>query len=71
GLGLGLKLYYPYAMLKRIKIPPGILFLAPVGAAIALLAFLNISCQSNEGGTSGSLKILYTSEVGGRIDPCG
>ena len=58
-------------MLKQLKIPPIILFLAPILAAIGLFAFLNFSGQTRNENVSGSLKLLYTSEVGGRLDPCG
>ena len=58
-------------MLKQLKIPPVILFLAPIVAAVALFSFFNLSCQSRTEDASGSVKILYTSEVGGRLDPCG
>ena len=58
-------------MLKKLKIPPIILFLAPILAAVGLFVLINFSCQSPAEKASGSLKILYTSEVGGRLDPCG
>ncbi len=58
-------------MLKQLKIPPIILFVAPILAAIGLFAFLNFSGQAPSEDVSGSVKLLYTSEVGGRLDPCG
>jgi len=58
-------------MLKQLKIPPVILFLAPIVAAVALFSFFNLSCQPRTEDAPGSVKLLYTSEVGGRLDPCG
>ncbi len=58
-------------MLKQLNIPPIILFVAPILAAVGLFAFLNFSGQTRNDDVSGSLKLLYTSEVGGRLDPCG
>jgi len=58
-------------MQKLPKLPSIILFLTPIIAAIALFSFLNLSCQSRDDDASGTLKLLYTSEVGGRLDPCG
>ncbi len=58
-------------MLKQLKISPIILFLAPILAAVAIFSLLNLSCQSQDEKASGSLKLLYTSEVGGKLDPCG
>ncbi len=58
-------------MLKQLNIPPVILFLAPIVAAVAFFSFFNLSFQSKTEDASGSVKLLYTSEVGGRLDPCG
>jgi len=58
-------------MLKQLKIPPVILFLAPIVAAVALFSFFNLNSQSTTEDASGSVKLLYTSEVGGKLDPCG
>jgi hypothetical protein len=58
-------------MKKLLEIPPIILFLLPIMVAIGLFAFLNPSCRAPGGETAGSLKLLYTSEVGGKLDPCG
>ena len=58
-------------MLKQLNIPPIILFVAPILAAVGLFTFLNFSGQTRNEDVSGSLKLLYTSEVGGRLDPCG
>jgi len=58
-------------MMKQLKIPPVILFLAPIIAAVGLFSLLNFSCQPRDSKVSGTLKLLYTSEVGGRLDPCG
>jgi len=58
-------------MLKQLNISPIILFVAPILAAVGLFAFLNFSGQTRNEDVSGSLKLLYTSEVGGRLDPCG
>jgi hypothetical protein len=57
---------------SKVKIPSSIfLFLAPILAAVGLFVLLNFSCQGPGEKASGSLKLLYTSEVGGRLDPCG
>jgi hypothetical protein len=58
-------------MLKRLKISPILLFLLPILFSVGLFALLNFSCQAPIEKASGSLKLLYTSEVGGRLDPCG
>jgi len=58
-------------MPKRLKIPSIFLFLAPILAAVGLFALLNFSCQASGEKASGSVKLLYTSEVGGKLDPCG
>ena len=58
-------------MLKQLKIPPILLFLLPILVSVGLFTFLNLSCQAPVEKASGSLKLLYTSEVGGRLDPCG
>jgi len=50
---------------------PLLLFFLPILAAVAIFAFLNLSCQSQDEKAAGSLKLLYTSEVGGKLDPCG
>jgi hypothetical protein len=47
------------------------LFLLPVVISLALFAFLNPGCQKDERIVSGELKILYSTDVGGAIDPCG
>jgi hypothetical protein len=58
-------------MLKRLKTPSIMLFLAPIIVSIGLFAFINFSCQASGENASGSVKLLYTSEVGGKLDPCG
>jgi hypothetical protein len=58
-------------MPKRLKIPPILLFLLPILLSAGLFAVLNLNCQAPGEKASGSLKLLYTSEVGGRLDPCG
>jgi len=57
-------------MLKRLKTSHIFLFLLPILAAVGLFAFLNLKFQTGEN-VSVSLKLLYTSEVGGKLDPCG
>ena len=56
---------------KKITPTSVLLFILPIIVAISLFAFLNLSCQSSSEDASGSLKLLYTSEVGGSLDPCG
>jgi len=58
-------------MKKPLKIPSIVLFLMPIVVAIAIFSFLNFSCQSRSEDAAGTFKLLYTSEVGGRLDPCG
>ena len=58
-------------MLKRLKIPSLFLFLLPILFSLGLFALINFSYQSQDEKASGSLKLLYTSEVGGKLDPCG
>ncbi|MGD8353568.1 MAG: hypothetical protein PVJ01_05315 [Pseudomonadota bacterium] len=57
-------------MPKQIKIPPVVLFFLPIFISLGLFISLYVSCEA-EKGTPGSITLLYTSEVGGRIDPCG
>ncbi len=58
-------------MLKRIPFTSLALFLTPILLAAGIFALINPGCRSQEGPASGFLKLLYTSEVGGRLDPCG
>ena len=58
-------------MLKNMHRSPVFLFLLPVIAAAGLFTFLNLNCQLWDRDASGSLKILYTSDTGGKLDPCG
>ena len=44
-------------------------FVTPI--FFSLLLPLLTSCQAPPGKAEGSLTLLYTSEVGGRLDPCG
>jgi hypothetical protein len=54
------------------KIPSSLLlFLLPILFSIGLFTLINLSCQSQDEKAAGSLKLLYTSEVGGKLDPCG
>jgi len=53
------------------QITPLLLFLAPIFAALALFLILNPACERSREAVSGRLTILYTSDVGGTIDPCG
>ncbi len=50
---------------------PLLLFLVPIFAALALFFILNPGCERSREAVSGELTILYTSDVGGAIDPCG
>jgi hypothetical protein len=57
---------------KRVRIPfPLLLFLLPIVTAFCLYAGLNLSCRQSAGTESRALKLLYTSDVGGALDPCG
>ena len=58
-------------MLKKITSTSLFLFILPIIVALGLFAFLNFSGQASKEDASGSLKLLYTSEVGGKLDPCG
>ena len=58
-------------MPKQLKITPIILFLFPILFSLGLFTVLIPGCQTGDQETSGSIKLLYTSEVGGRLDPCG
>jgi hypothetical protein len=58
-------------MLKRLKNSNLTLFLLPILFSLGLFTLLNLSCQSRSEDVSGSVKLLYTSEVGGKLDPCG
>ena len=58
-------------MIKRLEKSNILLFLLPILLSVGLFTFLNISCQSTTEDASGSVKLLYTSEVGGKLDPCG
>lgn len=48
-----------------------LLFMAPVLAAVALFIVLDFSNLQSREAVSGEMKLLYTSDVGGAIDPCG
>lgn len=50
---------------------PIYLFLLPILFSLGLFTLLNINFQAPGEKASGSLKLLYTSEVGGKLDPCG
>ena len=58
-------------MLKKLKIPPVVLFLLPIVFSLVLFSLLNFSCQTQKDNASGTFRLLYTSEVGGKLDPCG
>lgn len=45
--------------------------MAPVLAAVALFIVLDFSNLQSREAVSGEMKLLYTSDVGGAIDPCG
>ena len=47
------------------------LFLAPVMLSVLIFMVLNISCQSTKAPPAGEVTLFYTSDVGGRLDPCG
>jgi hypothetical protein len=46
-------------------------FLAPCLLSILLFIVLNISCQSAKAPSSGEVTLFFTSDTGGRLDPCG
>lgn len=48
-----------------------ILYVAPLAAALMLLSVFGYGCRSTETAGQGAIKLLYTSEVGGHLDPCG
>ena len=58
-------------MFRRLIKSAFFLFLAPVVLSLILFAVLNPECRQDEEPVSGELKILYTTDVGGAIDPCG
>jgi len=58
-------------MLKRLKNVPLLIFLLPILAAVAIFSLLNLNSLSHDEKVAGSLKLLFTSEVGGKLDPCG
>jgi len=58
-------------MLKKANISPVVLFLLPIFFSLGLFSLLNLSCQKQPGSGSGTFRLLYTSEVGGKLDPCG
>lgn len=55
----------------HFRVTPLLLFLVPIFAALALFFILNPGCERSREAVSGELTILYTSDVGGAIDPCG
>lgn len=57
--------------LKKTNPATLFLFFLPIMVVIGPLVLLNTGCQPNPGSIAGSVKLLYTSEVGGRLDPCG
>ena len=48
-----------------------ILFLTPVLLSLLIFIILNISCQNPKAPPSGEVTLFFTSDVGGRLDPCG
>ncbi|MDT8395760.1 MAG: hypothetical protein RRA32_04830 [bacterium] len=59
-------------MAPGYKLPSSLLlFLAPILFALLLFAALNFSCRSAKAPPSGEITLFYTSDVGGRLDPCG
>lgn len=46
-------------------------FIFPVIVSLALFAVLGSGCRKDGGTVSGEIKILYSTDVGGAIDPCG
>ena len=57
----------------RYQLPPSLLlFLAPVLFSLLLFVALNFSCRGAKAPPgSGEITLFYTSDVGGRLDPCG
>ncbi len=54
------------------KTPPLLLFLAPVLFSLLLFITLNLNCRGAKAPPgSGEITLFYTSDVGGRLDPCG
>lgn len=57
--------------LKGKKLPALLWFALPVLLAAGIFAALNFTGFRSSGGGAGTVGLLYTSDVGGRIDPCG
>jgi len=58
-------------MIRKLMKSRFFLFLFPIFTALALFFVLNLNCHPDRDPVSGKLTILYTSDVGGAIDPCG
>lgn len=58
-------------MFRRVVKTALFLFLFPVILFLVLFAVLDSGCRKEERAVSGGLKILYSTDVGGAIDPCG
>ena len=56
---------------RRFRPTHLLLFLAPVLAAVALFFLLDPGCKRPHGDAEGRIALLYTSDIGGAIDPCG
>jgi hypothetical protein len=58
-------------MFRRLMKSAFFLFLFPVVLSMVLFAVLDPGCRKDKRAFSGGLKILYSTDVGGAIDPCG
>jgi hypothetical protein len=58
-------------MFRRLTKSAFFLFLLPVVISFFLFAVLNPGFREGGRTVSGELKILYSADVGGAIDPCG
>jgi hypothetical protein len=61
----------PGKVFLHVTSSPLFLFLIPVLAAGVLFIIFDLSCLQSRRNVSGEVKLLYTSDVGGAIDPCG
>lgn len=57
-------------MIKKTRITSSFL-LGPLIAAAALFTLFTYGCRPAGTDGEGEVKFLYTSEVGGHLDPCG
>lgn len=58
-------------MIRRLKKSARFILPLPALISLVLFAIVGTGCREDASTVSGELKILYSTDVGGAIDPCG